>query len=147
MPNVFFRLAARIDDPRDALNLIADYELRETERRFEAEEDPEGKPWQENAPSTLLKKRGPLILTESGDLRSEVTAVVERRQAMIGTQGRLPYEVVHQKGGVVGGGAFIPQRIYIGADERSAETYALLYLSYLRGLTGRTVNFRASIEE
>jgi phage virion morphogenesis protein len=136
--NIFSRLAERVRDPRAALALMADYELRETESRFDREVDPEGNPWKELKPVTLRKKRGPSILTESGDLRGEVTAEIDRTEARIGTQGRLAYERIHQKGGVAGFGAIIPQRQYIGATEDQAEVYALFYLAHLRGLSSRT---------
>lgn len=145
--NVFFRLAARVRDPRAALRLMVDYELRETEARFDRQVNPAGQPWTPNAPSTLRKKTTPFILTESGDLRGEVTAEVDRSEARVGTQGRLAYERIHQRGGVAGFGAVIPQRQYVGATEDQAETYALFLLAHLRGLSGRTTSFRASAQQ
>lgn len=86
--------------------------------------DEQGRPkdWQENAPATLEKKKGNLILHESGLLKLGITHEVDEseNEVHIGPSGpALPYSAIHQFGGQAGWNlsVTIPARPYLVFQE------------------------------
>ncbi len=88
-------------------------------QNFEEQGRPEE--WQENAPATLEKKKGNLILHESGLLKLGITFEVSENEVIIGPSGpALPYSAIHQFGGQAGRNrkVTIPARPYLIFQEQ-----------------------------
>jgi phage virion morphogenesis protein len=88
---------------------------------FEEQGRPED--WQENAPATLEKKKGNLILQNSGQLKRDITHEVDEveNEVYIGPSGpALPYSRILQIGGEAGWNHLvtIPARPYLVFQER-----------------------------
>ena len=87
---------------------------------FEEQGRPED--WKENAPATLEKKKGTLILHDSGLLKLGITHEVDESEGevRIGPSGpALPYSAIHQFGGQAGWNlsVTIPARRYLVYQE------------------------------
>ena len=107
---------------------IGEYVQRTTQERFRTQTDPQGKPWQALAASTLARKEKnrDKILTERGDLRSRINwrVLPDGKAVAIGTP--MIYGATHQFGALKaprgrGPWGAIPARPYLGlssADER-----------------------------
>ena len=96
------------------LDSIGAYMEASVVETFEAQGRPQ--PWVKNAPSTLKRKRGSMILHESGMLRAGITHWVEDEAVYIGPSGpSLAYARIQKKGGVTGRGyaTVIPARDYL----------------------------------
>lgn len=67
---------------------------------FEREQDPEGRPWQALAPSTVRARKGQAhpILRRSGRLSRTHLRATEQ-EAVVGSN--LPYAAIHQYGGAI----------------------------------------------
>ena len=70
------------------------------EEGFEREQDPEGRPWQALAPSTVRARKGQAhpILRRSGRLSRTHLRATEQ-EAVVGSN--LPYAAIHQYGGAI----------------------------------------------
>lgn len=98
------------------------------EEGFEREQDPEGRPWQALAPSTVRARKGQAhpILRRSGHLSRTHLRATEQ-EAVVGSN--LPYAAIHQYGGEV---------------RREARRATLHFRTYRRGRhRGRTLFARA----
>jgi phage virion morphogenesis protein len=81
---------------RPAFKSIGEYMVRETELRFDAQEDPEGNAWEDLAPATWRSKKHAKILTEKSNLRSRIVYRAGSESVRIGTN--VVYAAVHQFG-------------------------------------------------
>ena len=86
------------------------------------EEQGRSEKWKENAPATLEKKKGNLILHESGLLKLGITHEVDEseNEVHIGPSGpALPYSAIHNFGGEAGWNlsVTIPARPYLVFQE------------------------------
>ncbi len=77
------------------LHIIGEKVKEQTERHFEREAGPAGA-WAPLQPSTLARKRGRKILTETGTLRGSVAMDVGAGSVEVGTN--VPYGKYHQFG-------------------------------------------------
>jgi len=106
------------------LDEIGSMLVTETQMRFAAEEDPDGKKWQELADATKAKrgrtgKKGTArILRDQGDLYDSVTHQV-RTGVSVSVGVTRTYGRIHQLGGNAGRGrrVKIPARPYLGVSE------------------------------
>lgn len=110
-------LSTRIPHILEGIGVYMDASVIEN---FEEQGRPEK--WQENAPATLEKKKGNLILHESGLLKLGITHEVDEseNEVHIGPSGpALPYSRIHQKGGQAGWNlsVTIPARPYLVFQE------------------------------
>jgi phage gpG-like protein len=83
-------------------------------QNFEQQGRPES--WPENAISTQKRKKGGLILHESGFLRAGIMYWIEGDAVFIGPSGpSIPYSRIQQLGGRTGRGhaTYIPARPYL----------------------------------
>jgi hypothetical protein len=118
------------------MKAIGDRVKGELVASFLEEEDPEGRPWPENAPSTLVKKRGPAILREKDHLLNALSFETRRDRVIIGPRRgsrSYPYQRIQQQGGVTPTGGIIPPRVYIGATLHHSSIAARTLLDHLRG--------------
>ncbi len=103
---------------KEVLDEIGASNVTETQMRFEAETDPQGRPWQGLAASTLQKRRqaNPRILRDQANLYDSITHRVGSNSAEVGTN--RVYARIHQLGGVAGRGkkTKIPARPYLGVS-------------------------------
>lgn len=97
-------LEGRLKSLVPALKQVGEHVLRATEERFSREKAPDGSKWAPLSPSTLKRKKGPKILTESGMLRGTIRwQLVGTTAVAIGTN--KPYGRIHQLGGTITQGA------------------------------------------
>ncbi|MFD1330255.1 phage virion morphogenesis protein [Mycoplana ramosa] len=98
-------IAAAATHPGDLMASFAAAMLTATQRRFERETDPDGRPWPPLAKRTTMKKvRGKRrgsdhILRETTRLYRSLTTRSDNRSAEIGTN--LTYAGIHQFGGEI----------------------------------------------
>lgn len=78
---------------------VIEHQLRSTQQNFDSESDPNGRPWQRLAPSTLKRKKGSRILTETTALRKRINGRQTARGVVIGV--KLSYAAIHQFGGTI----------------------------------------------
>jgi phage virion morphogenesis protein len=119
----------RLKNMIPALKQIGEYMLIATEGRFSKEQSPQGVKWAPLKPSTLKKKKGPKILTESGILRGTIRWQLQGANAVaIGTD--RPYGRIHQLGGKAGRGhkATIPARPYLGISRADGDEIAAIVM-------------------
>jgi phage virion morphogenesis protein len=94
----------RLKNMVPALKQIGEHMLLATEGRFAKEQSPQGVKWAPLKPSTLKRKKGPKILTESAMLRGTIRWQLMGANAVaIGTD--RPYGRIHQIGGTITQGA------------------------------------------
>ena len=103
------RLVAEIGDPTEPLEEIGSYLVAATNRRFEQEQDPSGKPWK---PSERAKATGGKTLQHTGRLRRSITYRVQGDSLAVGTN--VIYAAPHQFGWPE---KSLPQRSFLGVDE------------------------------
>ena len=84
---------------RPAFKSIGEAMLRSTDERFRNQVDPQGQPWKPLAASTLKRKRGPKILTESHQLRNSMTYKADDEKLQVGTN--AVHAAIHQLGGTI----------------------------------------------
>jgi len=89
-------MASRAGNLQPALKNIGEYMMRATEGRFNAQKDPDGRPWTPLSSSTLLGKKHSKILTEAGRLRGSVNYRVGPGSVTLSSA--LAYAAAHQYG-------------------------------------------------
>jgi phage gpG-like protein len=133
------KLTKQVGNLKTPLREIGEHLLESTQDRFDREAAPDGKSWQELAPSTFMarmggvgktfKKRGGLrkaaqkklgamqILTDSRRLRDSIVYDADDAGLEIGTN--AIYGAIHQLGGPAGKdkNVDIPARPYLGLDD------------------------------
>lgn len=93
------RLRGRLDDLAPVFADIGEYLIRSTQDRFDAEEDPEGRPWESVLVGTLAHKSHDKVLTESSRLRDSIIYQAGRNELKVGTN--VIYGAIHQLGGTI----------------------------------------------
>ena len=99
------RVADRADKPNPALHAIGAYGVFSTRRRFEREQDPNGKPWKRLSPRTAAKRIGRSrrgenhILRQKGRLYASINYGVTRSDVEWGSN--LVYSRPHQLGATI----------------------------------------------
>jgi len=97
-------LEGRLKSLVPALKQVGEHMLRATRAEDHTSEAPDGSKWAPLSPSTLKRKKGPKILTESGMLRGTIRWQLMGATAVaIGTN--KPYGRIHQLGGTITQGA------------------------------------------
>jgi phage virion morphogenesis protein len=122
-------LEGRLKSMVPALKQIGEHMLRVTEERFSREQAPDGSKWAPLKPSTLRRKKGPKILTESNELRGGIRwQLVGTTAIAIGTN--KPYGRIHQLGGKAGRGrkTTIPARPYLGISSADQDEIAAIVI-------------------
>ncbi len=96
--NALQRLIAAGADLSPALRDIGEHILKNTEHRFNTQQDPDGKPWTPLSPTTLKRKRNnrDKILTGRGHLRGNLADQLGRDYVEIGSP--FKYANTHQFG-------------------------------------------------
>lgn len=128
------RYLKRVRDLSPVLEEIGASNLTETQHRFEQEQDPGGKPWEQLSETTLQYRLGapPRILRDQGNLYDSLTyKVVPHREVRVGTN--LRYARIHQLGGQAGRGrrVKIPARPYLGLSEDGARELLAIVTDHL----------------
>ena len=127
-------------DLGELLPRIGEYVQRTTQERFRTQTDPEGKPWQALAASTLAKKtkNRDKILTEHGWLRSRINwrVLPDGRSVAIGTP--MIYGATHQfraPKAPRGRGPWgaIPARRYLGLSDADKKHLIALVNRFITG--------------
>ena len=98
-------LAARLANMRPFYKNVGEELVQSTKERFDAQRDPEGRPWQRLKPSTVwgkaLSKRSfsgaRRILRDSGQLQDTIHYQADGDQVLIGSN--RVYAAIHQFGG------------------------------------------------
>ena len=130
-------LAQNANNLRPAFNQIGEYILRQTQLRFDKQQDPDKKSWQPLKPSTLRKKQQKSkilkILQQDGDLRRSIVYQATDKKVEIGTN-RI-YGAIHQFGGNAGRGrkTKIPARPYLGVNGDDEREVVAIIEDYLQG--------------
>lgn len=146
-------LARRGRNLRPVMDAIGAALVSGTDKRFEDQRDPEGKPWAPLAASTLLRRAGKKAKLKSGGFSKRArermaNAKILLDQAMlvrslthraddaavaVGTN--LVYGRIHQLGGVAGRGraTTITARPYLGASASDVQTIGGLLARHLAG--------------
>lgn len=123
-------LKALDDSKREELNdNIAGVLEVSAVRRFETEQDPEGKAWKPN-------KRGGKILTLHGYLCGSVIGQATKDYAEVGSA--MIYAAIHQYGGVIKflkkkGSVTMPKRSYLGVSEQDKADIGLEVENFING--------------
>ncbi len=101
----------------------------QTQERFAAQQDPDGKPWQPWSESYAARRAGDggSLLRRRGDLQSDLSHQVEGEE--IETGSRKVYAAPHQWGLPEAG---IPQRRYLGFAPRDTDELGTLVADFVR---------------
>lgn len=150
-------LAHRTDDLTPLMDEIGSALADSTRHRFEAQKDPEGKPWRPLSEMTILGRLGGVskaytkkmnftarakrqignmkILQASRRLELSITHHVSRDAVEVGSN--VIYAAIHQFGGEAGRGKKIriPARPYLGIDAADESAIAGAINRYLASLT------------
>lgn len=93
---VLGRLQKKAGNLHPCLKNIGLHLEESTKQRFIKQEDPDGNHWAALKPSTLKRKKGPKILTESAGLRDSIISAVRNNGLRVGTN--KIYAATHQFG-------------------------------------------------
>jgi len=121
---------SRVSNLQPPLRGFGYYLEQETEKQFNTETDPQGRPWAELKPSTLQQKRAKGypddILTATGEMRSTVYSVASKRSLEFGI--RDPKARWHQYGT-----SKMPQRQIIGITPKRVSQGSKLIKVWILG--------------
>jgi phage virion morphogenesis protein len=90
-------LAARLANMRPFYKNVGEELVQSTKERFDAQRDPEGRPWKKDLPGTWARKKTKRILRESGQLQDTIHYQADGDQVLIGSN--RVYAAIHQFGG------------------------------------------------
>lgn len=127
---IFGRVAQRISNTTPPLSAMGQYMLQRVEEGFALEQDPHGRKWATLDPAYKRRKKGPSILTESFKLRDSFAFNIRGRNVQLGPGRGIPYDRIHQKGGVAGFGAQIPQRTYVDVTEKDVTRFQQILINH-----------------
>ncbi|MBU8912335.1 MAG: phage virion morphogenesis protein [Desulfobacterales bacterium] len=145
---------ARMRDMKPAFKNIGEYMVREREKLFKYERDPEGRPWQKLKVKTyhgLFKKRkrytkkgaltkgfqrmlaGKKILTQDHHLRRTVYIAGSDQVVISPSKNAQDYAAIHQFGGEAGRGkkAKIPARPHLGFNDENQREFIEIIRDHL----------------
>ena len=97
--------AQKLGNTQALMESIGDALVSGTLKRFDAEEDPQGRKWE---PSGRASEEGGQTLTNIGRLRDSIDRVATPDKVMVGSN--LPYARIHQKGGKTSPHVIRPKR-------------------------------------
>jgi phage virion morphogenesis protein len=90
-------LAARLANLRPFYKNVGEELVQSTKERFDAQQDPEGRPWKKDLPGTWARKKTKRILRESGQLQDTIHYQAGDRELLVGSN--KVYAAIHQFGG------------------------------------------------
>lgn len=137
------RVGAALSDPSPLMAEIAQHLEFSTQRRFETETDPEGKPWK---PSKRAQREGGKTLQQSRTLLRAVRAESGRDYAAVGVGregGAGVYAAIHQFGGTIENAfgqnriVVMPKRAYLGFSESDRVETTEIITDYLKRALGQ----------
>ena len=88
--------AKKLGNTQALMDSVGEALVSGTLKRFDAEKDPEGQPWE---PSGRAQEDGGKTLTDSGRLRRSIEFAATSDKVMVGSN--LKYARIHQKGGTI----------------------------------------------
>lgn len=139
--------AQKLGNTQALMESIGDALVSGTLKRFDAEEDPQGRKWE---PSGRASEEGGQTLTNIGRLRDSIDRVATPDKVMVGSN--LAYARIHQEGGIItprnakklvftgrGGKKVavdkvtIPARPYLGVSEDDMDDVKAAMTKFLAG--------------
>lgn len=139
--------AQKLGNTQALMESIGDALVSGTLKRFDAEEDPQGRKWE---PSGRASEEGGQTLTNIGRLRDSIDRVATPDKVMVGSN--LAYARIHQEGGIItprnakklvftgrGGKKVavdkvtIPARPYLGVSEEDLDDVKAAMTKFLAG--------------
>lgn len=139
--------AQKLGNTQALMESIGDALVSGTLKRFDAEEDPQGRKWE---PSGRASEEGGQTLTSKGRLRDSIDRVATPDKVMVGSN--LAYARIHQEGGIItpknakklvftgrGGKKVavdkvtIPARPYLGVSEEDLDDVKAAMTDFLAG--------------
>lgn len=139
--------AQKLGNTQALMESIGDALVSGTLKRFDAEEDPQGRKWE---PSGRASEEGGQTLTSKGRLRDSIDRVATPDKVMVGSN--LAYARIHQEGGIItpknakklvftgrGGKKVavdkvsIPARPYLGVSEEDMDDVKTAMTKFLAG--------------
>lgn len=139
--------AQKLGNTQALMESIGDALVSGTLKRFDAEEDPQGRKWE---PSGRASEEGGQTLTSKGRLRDSIDRVATPDKVMVGSN--LAYARIHQEGGIItpknakklvftgrGGKKVavdkvtIPARPYLGVSEDDMDDVKAAMTNFLAG--------------
>lgn len=139
--------AQKLGNTQALMESIGEALVSGTLKRFDAEEDPQGRKWE---PSGRASEEGGQTLTSKGRLRDSIDRVATPDKVMVGSN--LAYARIHQEGGIItpknakklvftgrGGKKVavdkvsIPARPYLGVSEEDMDDVKTAMTKFLAG--------------
>ncbi len=126
------KASSKMGDTKKALMAsIGEALVSSTLKRFDAEEGPDGKPWQ---PSKRAAAESGKTLTNTAELRKSIGYAATASMVMVGSN-NVVYARIHQMGGKAGKGhhVSIPARPYLGVSKEDREEAMAVIAEFLAG--------------
>ncbi|WP_302616415.1 phage virion morphogenesis protein [uncultured Desulfovibrio sp.] len=125
------KASSKMGDTKKALMAsIGEALVSSTLKRFDAEEGPDGKPWQ---PSKRAAAESGKTLTNTAELRKSIGYAATASKVMVGS--KAGYARIHQMGGKAGKGhkLTVPARPYLGVSKEDMEEVKAILAEFLAG--------------
>lgn len=125
------KASSKMGDTKKALMAsIGEALVSSTLKRFDAEEGPDGKPWQ---PSKRAAAESGKTLTNTARLRKSIDYAATASMVMVGSN--VVYARIHQMGGKAGKGhkLTVPARPYLGVSKEDMEEVKAILAEFLAG--------------
>lgn len=125
------KASSKMGDTKKALMAsIGEALVSSTLKRFDAEEGPDGKPWQ---PSKRAAAESGKTLTDTAELRKSIGYAATASKVMVGS--KAGYARIHQMGGKAGKGhkLTVPARPYLGVSKEDMEEVKAILAEFLAG--------------
>lgn len=125
------KASSKMGDTKKALMAsIGEALVSSTLKRFDAEEGPDGKPWQ---PSKRAAAESGKTLSDTGLLRDSIAYAATPSSVMVGSTKK--YARIHQMGGKAGKGHHVslPARPYLGVSKEDREEVMAVMAEFLAG--------------
>lgn len=128
---VIGKASSKMGDTKKApMASIGETLVSSTLKRFDAEEGPDGKPWQ---PSKRAAAESGKTLTNTARLRKSIDYAATASMVMVGSN--VVYARIHQMGGKAGKGHHVslPARPYLGVSKEDREEVMAVIAEFLAG--------------
>lgn len=141
------KLAAATDNRREAEDAIGAYLVTSTQRRFEKQTDPDGKPWRALSPRTAARRIGSgrrgyeNILRVRGRLQQSIVYAIDDAEHEIAWGSNVVYAAIQDQGGEIEQ-AERQQTIYQNYDART-DTFDPKFRTKRRSNFARDVTVKA----
>lgn len=141
------RLGAATDNRSEAEDAIGRYLVTSTQRRFEREQDLDGKPWKRLSPRTAARRIGSKrrgfenILRVSERLQQSIVYAIDDAEHEIAWGSNVPYAAIQDQGGEIEK-AERQQTIYQNYDKRT-DTFDPRFRTKRRSNFARDVTVKA----